>query len=169
MTQPKANKWTHLLSEILKLTLKTLGELPDHNSKRLIHILKGCEDVLLDGTERPIQLPVDEDRQSACYSGKKAHSIKNNILCTSYLRFVWLSSTYKGHTHDKKICDTEPLSLPKGILLWQDAGLLGHKPDGVDVYMPKRNLKEKNLLRKKSRRIREFQVLGLKSSMPSVE
>ena len=34
---------------------------------------------------------------------------------------------------------------------------------------PKRNLKEKNLLRKKSRRIREFQASGLKSSMPSVE
>ena len=71
MTQPQANKWIHLLSEILQRTLKTLGELPDRNSKRLIHILKGCEDVLLDGTERPIQRPVDEDRQSACYSGKK--------------------------------------------------------------------------------------------------
>ena len=71
MTQPQANKWIHLLSEILKRTLKTLGELPDRNSKRLIHILKGCEDVLLDGTERPIQRPIDEDRQSACYSGKK--------------------------------------------------------------------------------------------------
>lgn len=71
MTQPQANKWIHLLSEILKRTLKTLGELPNCNSKRLIHILKGCEDVLLDGTERPIQRPVDEDRQSACYSGKK--------------------------------------------------------------------------------------------------
>lgn len=71
MTQPQANKWIHLLSEILKRTLKTLGELPDRNSKRLIHILKGCEDVLLDGTERPIQRPINEDRQSACYSGKK--------------------------------------------------------------------------------------------------
>lgn len=71
MTQPQANKWIHLLSEILQRTLKTLGELPDRNSKRLIHILKGCEDVLLDGTEIPIQRPVDEDRQSACYSGKK--------------------------------------------------------------------------------------------------
>ena len=71
MTQPQANKWIHLLAEILQRTLKTLGELPDRNSKRLIHILKGCEDVLLDGTERPIQRPVDEDRQSACYSGKK--------------------------------------------------------------------------------------------------
>ena len=71
MTQPQANRWIHLLSEILRRTLKTLGELPDRNSKRLVHILQGCEDVLLDGTERPIQRPVDEDRQSACYSGKK--------------------------------------------------------------------------------------------------
>ena len=71
MTQPQANRWIHLLSEILRRTLKTLDELPDRNSKRLIHILQGCEEVLLDGTERPIQRPLDEDRQSACYSGKK--------------------------------------------------------------------------------------------------
>ena len=50
MTQPQANRWIHLLSEILRRTLKTLGELPDRNSKRLIHILQGCEEVLLDGT-----------------------------------------------------------------------------------------------------------------------
>ena len=61
MTQPQANRWIHLLSEILRRTLKTLGELPDRNSKRLIHILQGCEEVLLDGTERPIQRPLDED------------------------------------------------------------------------------------------------------------
>ena len=71
MSQPQANRWIHLLSEILRRTLKTLGELPDRNSKRLIHILQGCEEVLLDGTERPIQRPLDEDWQSACYSGKK--------------------------------------------------------------------------------------------------
>lgn len=64
MAQPQANKWIRLLSEILLRTLKTLGELSDRNSKRLIHILKGCEEVLLDGTESPIQRPVDEDRQS---------------------------------------------------------------------------------------------------------
>ena len=60
MTQPQANRWIHLLSDILRRTLKTLGELPDRNSKRLIHILQGCEEVLLDGTERPIQRPLDE-------------------------------------------------------------------------------------------------------------
>ena len=71
MPQPQADRWIHLLSEILRRTLKTLGELPDRNSQRLIHILQGCEEVLLDGTDRPIQRPLDEDRQSACYSGKK--------------------------------------------------------------------------------------------------
>ena len=64
MTQPQANRWIHLLSEILRRVLK-----PWINS--LIHILQGCEEVLLDGTERPIQRPLDEDWQSACYSGKK--------------------------------------------------------------------------------------------------
>ncbi|MDY3267235.1 MAG: transposase family protein [Phocaeicola sp.] len=59
-------------------------------------------------------------------------------MCTSHLRIVWLSSTYEGHTHDKKICDTEPLSLPKGIRLCQDTGFQGHRPDVVDVYMPKK-------------------------------
>ena len=71
MTQPQANRWIHLLSEILRRTLKTLGELPDSNSKRLIHFFQECEEVLLDGTGRFIQRPLDENRQSLCYSGKK--------------------------------------------------------------------------------------------------
>lgn len=141
MTQPQANRWIHLLSEILRRTLKTLGELPDRNSKRLIHILQGCEEVLLDGTERPIQRPLDEHAIVV----KKTHSIKNNLLCTNNLRIVWLSSTYKGHVHDKKICDEEPLLLPKGIRLWQDTGFIGHKPDGVEICMPKKKPKGKEL------------------------
>ena len=48
---------------------------------------------------------------------KKTHSIKNNLLCTGDLRIVWLRLTYEGHVHDKKICDAEPFSLPKGIRL----------------------------------------------------
>lgn len=71
MNQPQCNVWIHLLSEILVKTLKTLGELPDRNSLRMQRVLQGCKDVLLDGTERPIQRPVDSDRQKSCYSGKK--------------------------------------------------------------------------------------------------
>jgi hypothetical protein len=71
MTQPQCNDWIHLLSEILVKTLKTLGELPDRNSQRMQYVLQNCQDILLDGTERPIQRPQAEDRQKSCYSGKK--------------------------------------------------------------------------------------------------
>jgi hypothetical protein len=71
MTQPQCNVWVHLLSEILRKTLKTLGELPDRNHLRVQYLLEQCEDIFLDGTERPIERPQDEDRQKSCYSGKK--------------------------------------------------------------------------------------------------
>jgi len=71
MTQPQCNEWIHLLSDILVKTLKSLGVLPDRNSLRMEHVLAGCQNVLLDGTERPIQRPMEEDRQKSCYSGKK--------------------------------------------------------------------------------------------------
>jgi hypothetical protein len=71
MTQPQCNTWIHLLSDILVKTLKTLGELPDRNNARLQYVLQSCQDILLDGTERPIQRPQAEDRQESCYSGKK--------------------------------------------------------------------------------------------------
>ena len=71
MTQPQCSAWVHLLSDILVKTLKSLGELPDRNSQRMQYVLQSCQDILLDGTERPIQHPQAEDRQKSCYSGKK--------------------------------------------------------------------------------------------------
>ena len=71
MTQPQCNQWVHRLCDILLKTLKTLGELPDRNHLRVQYLLNQCEDVFLDGTERPIECQSDEDRQKSCYSGKK--------------------------------------------------------------------------------------------------
>jgi len=71
MTQPQCNDWIHLLSDILVKTLKSLGELPERNCARMQYVLQNCQNILLDGTERPIQRPQAEDRQKSCYSGKK--------------------------------------------------------------------------------------------------
>lgn len=71
MTQPQCNVWIHRLSDILLKTLKTLGELPDRNHLRVKYLLDQCDNVLLDGTERPIERPEDAERQKSCYSGKK--------------------------------------------------------------------------------------------------
>lgn len=71
MTQPQANILIHLLSDILRKTLKQLGELPERYEYRVKHVIASCEDVLLDGVERPIQRPQASDLQKASYSGKK--------------------------------------------------------------------------------------------------
>ena len=71
MSQPQANFWIHLLSPILRKTLKRLKELPERNSQKLDQLLKDCPEVLLDGVERQIQRPKDAEQQKDCYSGKK--------------------------------------------------------------------------------------------------
>ena len=71
MTQPQANVLIHLLSDILRKTLKQLGELPERNEYRIKYVIESCENVLLDGVERPIQRPQASDVQKSSYSGKK--------------------------------------------------------------------------------------------------
>jgi hypothetical protein len=89
----------------------------------------------------------------------KNHSIKNNLLCIRNLWIVRLNSTYKGHVYDKKICDKEPLLLPKGIRLWEGTDFTGHRPEDVEVCIPKKKPKRKNL---ELRRISGFPELRLK-------
>jgi len=71
LTQPQCNVQIHLLSGILFKTLKTLDELPERNHLRMVHVLKEHRDVIIDGTERPVQRPQDSDAQKSRYSGKK--------------------------------------------------------------------------------------------------
>jgi hypothetical protein len=73
MNQPQANLWIHLLLALLKKTLKGMGELPERRTGKLKALLEGMEQVFIDGTERDIQRPWDEQEQKAHYSGKKKH------------------------------------------------------------------------------------------------
>ena len=60
-------------------------------------------------------------------------------------RILWLSQTYYGSVHDKKICDEQPLKLPSGIFIWQDTGFLGHNPENATELMPQKKPKGKEL------------------------
>ncbi|KAA6328439.1 hypothetical protein EZS27_022668 [termite gut metagenome] len=71
MTQPQADMYIHLFIPLLEKTLKRLGELPTRKASLAAEPVKNYGDVLPDGTERPIQSPLDADRQKSCYSGKK--------------------------------------------------------------------------------------------------
>jgi hypothetical protein len=88
--------------------------------------------------------------------------VKNNLLTLPDRKIKWLSRTYYGHTHDKKICDSQPLKLPKGITLWQDTGFVGHNPDGVEIQMPTKKPKGKELTvqqKERNRTISKFRIL----------
>jgi hypothetical protein len=84
------------------------------------------------------------------------------VLSLPDRRIKWLSQTVYGSVHDKKICDQQPLSFPKGITLWQDTGFQGHKPQNVLVQMPTKKPKGKPLTdeqKDKNREISRFRVL----------
>jgi hypothetical protein len=71
--------------------------------------------------------------------------VKNNLICSPQKRILWLSRTYDGATHDKKIADEEAVCFPKRITLWQDTGFQGHHPEKVNIRMPTKKPRGKEL------------------------
>jgi hypothetical protein len=93
---------------------------------------------------------------------KKTHSVKNTLLSLPDRRIMFLSNTFNGSVHDKRICDEQPLNLPKGINLWQDTGFKGHSPNGTKIWMPQKKPKGKELTqeqKQQNQNISRFRVL----------
>jgi len=86
-------------------------------------------------------------------------------------KILYLSDTYEGSMHDKKICDEDPFDFQKEIELLQDLGYLGHAPKNAKVQMPVKRTKYKKLTEeekqenkmKSSRRVTvEHAISGIK-------
>ncbi|MFT3751735.1 MAG: transposase family protein [Paludibacter sp.] len=71
MNQPQANLWIHLLKNILNTTLEKANCIPCRTVNALNKLLVEGQDILIDGTERPILRPSDPNVQKDFYSGKK--------------------------------------------------------------------------------------------------
>jgi len=71
MNQPQSNLWIHLLKKILNNTLENADCIPCRTVDALNKLLVEGQDILIDGTERPILRPSDLDVQKDFYSGKK--------------------------------------------------------------------------------------------------
>lgn len=57
-------------------------------------------------------------------------------MCDNSQYILYLSPTEIGSVHDKTIAEEYPLFLPKGSVLKQDLGFLGHQPPNVLVEIP---------------------------------
>ena len=70
---------------------------------------------------------------------KKAHTLTNNVIVHAVSRTVcYLSQTYPGKRHDKRICDEEGYRFPRCSQLLQDTGFQGYAPQEVIIYQPKK-------------------------------
>lgn len=142
MSQSQINEWVHRLMPVLEEALERGNYLPERDPAQLVKAICESQDneFVLDGTERRRGRPVDDQEQRDHFSGKKrSHTIKNNVISErNRQRVVYLSQTYPGKVHDKKICDIENPQFPEHTILAQDSGFQGYQPDGVIIIQPKK-------------------------------
>jgi len=144
LSQSRTNEWIHRLLPILKDALDDLGVLPERDPHQFAQHEKhqgGSHDYLIDGTERRRQRPKNPEKQTLHYSGKKkTHSDKNIVIAHRRTKRVgYLSKTYAGKMHDKKVADAEPIVYPRGSKLGKDTGFQGYEPRDCQTYQPKKN------------------------------
>jgi hypothetical protein len=133
LSQPGVNYWIHRLLPILRDALDELGALPERDPSHFAQSQAASgEDprLIVDGTERRRQRPKNPEKQAAHYSGKKkAHTDKNVVIANARSKRIgFLSDTYVGKTHDKKVADQETISYPPDVVLYKDTGFQGYEP-----------------------------------------
>ena len=141
LSQAQANEWIYRLGSVLNQALGEEQCLPEREPSKLEAVLTQCPSLefIIDGTERGINRPKNKENQKATYSGKKkTHTVKNNVITDMNGKVVFLSDTYEGKKHDKKIADEEGYVFPEGSELWQDTGFQGYRPEGVEIHQPKK-------------------------------
>ena len=116
-----------------------------------------------DGVERPIQRPKDVEAQQAYYSGKKKqHTVKNNILINADSKVVFLTPSYEGRIHDKRIADMAGYSPPPGSVLYQDTGFQGFTCPDVKIIQPQKKLKGRDLTPEEKVKNREISSIRIR-------
>jgi hypothetical protein len=180
MSQSNVSKWFHLLHDVLNLALAQQQCLPARNAQELAKLLQSAADMTSDdhddddagdtapkrffhdGTERPINRPTDQEEQKFYYSGKsKQHAVKNVLVVDEHSRIDYLSATYEGKAHDKRVADESGYSLPEGSELYQDTGFQGFRLEGVTIIQPKKKPKGGTLTpeeKEENRRISSIRV-----------
>jgi hypothetical protein len=144
LSQAQANDWLHRLLPVLLRALDECRVLPERDPRQFAQQERRRGDPLdltIDGTERRRQRPKNKEKQALHYSGKKkAHTDKNVVIVnTKSKRVGYLSRTYVGKTHDKKIADTEAIVYPRKARLRQDTGFQGYAPRVAEICQPKKS------------------------------
>lgn len=173
----QAHRWAHKLQEILEKTLGEKQVLPlrqIHSVEEFLEKFPMVKKVIVDGTERAICRPKDEEKQRENYSGKKKrHTRKNIVASDKEKKILVLTATKTGKTHDKKIQEEEDFisGIPEKIEVLADSGFQGLQKQYENIHLPKKKPrggeltkeeKEKNKELAKERVVVENAIGGVK-------
>ncbi|MDF9796263.1 hypothetical protein OKW21_002603 [Catalinimonas alkaloidigena] len=154
MSQGKVSLWVNQLSFLLEEALKKMGKMPHREVNKFYNFLYAYVELVMfmDVVERRIGRSPDYQVQKDHYSGKKGcHTLKNLLIANLEGELIYLGETFEGSVHDKSMYDQAELKFPDHRIaerwhsLWVDLGFLGLKAEGVEVYMPEKKPKGKEL------------------------
>jgi hypothetical protein len=143
LSQPQVNSWIHRLLPILRAALDRLGVRPERDPRHFARTQPAAEvepRLIIDATERRRQRPKSPEKQALHYSGrKKKHCDKNVVIVNARRKRIdYLSRTYPGKAHEKKIADAEGISYPSGAVLYKDTGFQGYEPAVKETCQPEK-------------------------------
>lgn len=157
-----AHDWVHRLLPILESTLGEKQVLPVRKLGSMAEFIERfpeVKEVIVDGTERPVQRPKDSERQKEHYSGKKKrHTRKHITVSTRKKRVIILTKARPGTVHDKRqLAEAEVVELiPDEVAIEGDLGFQGLQNEFVNVHLPHKKPKGKELTEQQKQENREF-------------
>lgn len=158
----RANRWVHRLQPILEAALDKKMVLPERKLESIEQFLErfpGVQEVIVDGTERPVQRPQDAEQQKAHYSGKKKrHTRKHITVSTRKKRLLILSQARPGTVHDKRQLDEAGIVefIPDAVSIEADLGFQGLQNEFVNIRLPHKKPRGKTLTCEQQQENREL-------------
>jgi hypothetical protein len=154
--------WVHGLLPVLEQTLGDKQALPERKLRSMEEFLERFPDVkevILDGTERPVQRPKDFKQQQEHYSGKKKRHTRKHITgSTRKKRVILLSQARGGRIHDKRQLEEANLVeyIPDEVAIEGDLGFQGLQNEFDNVHLPHKKPKGQELPNNRSRKTDNF-------------
>jgi len=147
----RANRWVHRLQPVVETALGKKMALPERKLESIEQFLERfpqVQEVIVDGTERPVQRPQEAEQQKAHDSGKKKrHTRKHITVSTRKKRVLILSRARPGTVHDKRQLDEAGLveCIPDAVVIEGDLGFQGLQNEFVNIRLPHKKPRGKAL------------------------
>lgn len=165
----QAKRWVDNLRNKLEKALGKAMALPPRKIRSIKEFLErfpAVKELIIDGTERPVQRPKDKQKQKERYSGKKKkHTQKNIIVANRTKEILLLSPTSGGKEHDYTMLKKSklPEHIPEKIKAYLDLGFKGIQKDySLKIHMPFRKPRTRELTerqKKFNKKISQFRVI----------